>query len=209
MNEEFSYKQILSVLEKIYSQSKISNIINLSGGIVPYLISGVNSERNHGDIDFIVKKENMPIIRQLLQENNLYDADMDSLSIDNEDYGIDAIIDGIPIGFYPYSVEGDNIIQRSFTPQYMYGSPELKTRVMPQMLENDYIANYSLPNGEIIGTSSLEVIKATKTITGGREKDYFDIAQIDKIGTDESRYQRVSHSISNNQMTVEEKGKKL
>jgi len=209
MNDNYPYQQIVAVLEKIYSQDGIVNLINLSGGIVPYLISNTDSGRNHGDIDFIVKKDNMLLIRQMLQENNLYNIELDSLNIqrdDNEDYGVDTVIYGVPVGFYPYSIENNTIVQRSFTPQYMFGKTELKTRILPGISEKDYITRYQLENGTCINISSLEIIMASKE-KAGREKDLSDIKRINQIGFNNEKYQRAKNSIDNSQFTIVEQGR--
>ena len=87
------------------------------------------------------------------------------------DYGVDTFINGIPIGFYPYEQMPDgSIIQRSFSPTEIDAKSDLKIKEIPNIEITDYLAKTTLPNGNVIGISSLEVIKATKEKVG-RAKD--------------------------------------
>ena len=65
----FSYNKIKNVIELIVSEERIKEKIYISGGSVPWIISNKDSNREHGDIDIICKKENMELIRNLLKEN--------------------------------------------------------------------------------------------------------------------------------------------
>lgn len=197
----FSYQQIMDVLNLLYSDKRFQQIANIAGGIVPWVISQTNSGRKHSDIDVIVKQENMGQIRKILKEYNLYNEGSDSLSYQGEDkidYGIETMLRGIPIGFYPYEITMNNeIVQRSFTlPTVgLTREPQLKTTVLSNVCETDYISTYQLPNGLQIKTNSLEVIRASKEETN-RGKDITDIKQIDTIGIDLEKYNRIKQSVS-------------
>ena len=121
------------------------------------------------------------------------------------DYGVDTYINGIPIGFYPYEQMPDgSIIQRSFSPTEVDGKKDLKVKEIPNMEVTDYLARTTLPNGSVIGISSLEVVKVTKE-KAGREKDICDIREIDRIGYDADRYERVKNSINNMKSTLDDR----
>ncbi len=210
--KQASYSNIVNILMGITQKDdELGNIVFVSGGIAPWLVSKNDSERKHSDIDLLVAIENMPKIREFLLKHNLYDAALDSLSYDDAemiDYGVDTYIDGLPIGFYPYERTRDGIIiQRSFTPTEIDGKKDLKTKEIPDMEITDYLAKTTLPNGRPIGISGLEVIKASKEKTG-REKDVHDIKEIDRIGYDANRYERVKSSINNMKSTLDERNSK-
>lgn len=204
--ETIDYISIVNVLMDIVQHDDLGNIVFVSGGIVPWIISKKDSNRKHGDIDLLVSNENMPKIRKFLSEHNLYDASLDSLNYENAlgvDYGIDTYIDGISVGFYPYEKTKDrSIIQRSFSPIEINGKKDLKTKKIPNIEINDYLSKATLPNGSLIGISSLEIIKATKE-KAAREKDIYDIREIDRIGYDVDRYERVKDSINNMKSTLD------
>lgn len=195
-----NYEVIIDILMRIAEDKELSNVVFVSGGIVPWLVSKRDSKRNHGDIDFIVSEENMPKVRRFLIENNLYEPSLDSLNYEEAnsiDYGVDTFIDSIPIGFYPFEQGEDGlIIQRSFTPNEIEGRKDLKVKKIPMMELNDYLSITTLPNSREIGISSLEVVKASKELVG-REKDMYDIKEIDRIGYNSKRYERVKKSIEN------------
>lgn len=195
-----NYFGIINIIMNIVQYDEISNIIFVSGGIVPWLISGNNSNRKHDDLDLLVSKENMPIVRDFLIKHNLYNASLDSLNYEDAemvDYGVDTYIDNIPVGFYPYEkmIDG-SIVQRSFSLAEIDHKKDLKVKKIPNMAITDYLSTATLQNGTIIGISSLEVIRVTKALVG-REKDIYDIKEIDRIGYDFYKYERVKHSIDN------------
>jgi len=195
----FTYEQIIDVINRLSTDARIAKLFYVSGGIVPWIVSNTNSNRMHSDLDLMVKKEHMPIIREVLKEYNLYNVDLDSLFMeksDGVDFGISAVFDGVPVGFYPYEVIDNGIVQRSFSPK-SYQYPDLKTRIISDMKDEDYVQDYKLEDGSIIKTTSLEVIKVQKENERHSDKDIYDLAQIDRIGYDESRYLAVKNALSN------------
>ena len=58
---------------------KLKGRIFLAGGLVPWVISGEDSNRLHSDIDFVVPLSEMETIRAFLKEQGLYDHTHDSL----------------------------------------------------------------------------------------------------------------------------------
>ena len=63
----------------------------LEGGLVPWVLGGRESGRPHGDIDFSVRLEDMPVVRAWLAREGRYDRDLDSrrmpCNADGEEYG--------------------------------------------------------------------------------------------------------------------------
>jgi hypothetical protein len=198
--EMFTYEQIMEVINKLFADERLAKIFCVSGGVVPWMVSNTNSNRMHSDLDLIVKKEHMPIIRDWLKEYNLHNTNSDSLSTakaDGIDYGVNAVFDGIPIGFYPYEVVDNDIVQRSFFPKSTQNPHYLKTRTIPNIMEEEYVQSYINEDGLIINTTSLEVIKVQKENERHSNKDVYDLVQIDSIGYDESRYNVVKEALSN------------
>lgn len=203
----FSYNKIKNVIELIVSEERIKEKIYISGGSVPWIISNKDSNREHGDIDIICKKENMELIRNLLKENNIYHEELDSLNYEQnhekKDYGVDTIIRGVPVGFYPFEYKDGVIIQRSFSPKAFYGKIELKEKIIEGLNIEDYVTVVELENGQKIGITTLEVLKATKS-TLLRGKDISDIKQINKIGINSEKYGKVNRAIMKMYTTLEE-----
>lgn len=207
--KEFSYREIVEVLQIMMKHDRLRNKVFVSGGIVPWLVSGRDSNRSHGDIDLIVSQENMSIIREILKEYNLYNQELDSLTYEQDgklqDYGVDTYIRGIPVGFYPYERTKDGtLIQRSFSPNEINGKKDLKVKEIPDVMIEDYFTKTILPNGLSIGISTLEFVRATKE-KANRQKDAYDIAEIDKIGINKSRYERVKSSINMMKSTLDDR----
>ncbi|MGE5456013.1 MAG: hypothetical protein ACM3O4_02800 [Ignavibacteriales bacterium] len=206
--EKGNYSNIINILMSIIQDEELADIVFVSGGIVPWLVSKKDSKRNHSDIDLLVLQENMLKVRKFLRKYNLYDASLDSLNYEDAemvDYGVDTYIRDIPVGFYPYEQISDElIVQRSFSSTDVSGRKDLKVKEIPNMKVTDYLAKTTLPNGSVIGISSLEVVKVTKE-KAGREKDIYDIKEINRIGYDADRYERVKSSINNMKSTLDDR----
>jgi hypothetical protein len=206
----FSYQKIKEIIDLISSEEALRGKIYISGGIVPWLVSNTDSGRQHGDIDLICSQEDMELVRKCLKERNLYSEELDSLNYEQDgekvDYGVDTYIRGVPVGFYPFEYRDGVIIQRSFSPEFVDGKRDLKVKKITGISLEDYIAETKLDNGNSIGINTLEIIKATKSMVL-RGKDITDIRQIDKIGINRERYDRVLNSVVNMYSTLEERKK--
>lgn len=206
----FSYQKIKEIIDLISSEEALRGKIYISGGIVPWLVSNTDSGRQHGDIDLICSQEDMELVRKCLKERNLYNEELDSLNYEQDgekvDYGVDTYIRGVPVGFYPFEYRDGVIIQRSFSPEFVDGKRDLKVKKITGISLEDYIAETKLDNGNSIGINTLEIIKATKSMVL-RGKDITDIRQIDKIGINRERYDRVLNSVVNMYSTLEERKK--
>lgn len=102
MSENFSFDYITAVLNKIHSQPQMGEVLNLSGGVAPYVLTSTPSNRGHGDLDFVVKQEHMEFVREMLSSLQLYEPGLDSLNINSNnelDHGVCAFIGGVPVGF--------------------------------------------------------------------------------------------------------------
>ena len=110
-------KKIKLVINKIASTRNLGSYICFFGGSMPYIYHNQDSNREHSDIDVLVDEEYLPIIRQLLQENNLYNPTLDSLNLGlNKDYGLKAYIDGVYVEFEPMTIKNGIFSRVSFSP---------------------------------------------------------------------------------------------
>ena len=167
----------------------------LQGGLVPWVASGRDSGRLHGDVDVSVRLGDMPAVRAWLAAEGLYDPALDSLSLGcNEkqgDFGAHAIVDGVLVSFCPFRFEGNDLRQRNAALAATDGFDALLEAVVPGVEEGDLFEVRALPGGATIGCATLESVRAAK-VASGREKDAHDVTEIDRIGCDPARYARVA-----------------
>ena len=189
----FTCEAIKSVVQQLMSADALKGIIYVAGGIVPYLYTGRDSGRMHSDIDIVAASADMPTIRQYLQSAGFYESDYDSLAFGYNtgrvDYGIEAFIQGIPVSFAPFDVQGNDIIQRNFSKLELAGFDALMTVTMRGIAVEDYITSHDI-EGLRVGTYTLERVQCTKETTN-REKDIRDIEETRKLGIDQERYLRI------------------
>ena len=167
----------------------------LQGGLVPWVASGRDSGRLHGDVDVSVRLGDMPAVRAWLAAEGLYDPALDSLSLGcNEkqgDFGAHAIVDGVLVSFCPFRFEGNGLRQRNAALAATDSFDALLEAVVPCVEEGDLFEVRALPGGAVVGCATLESVRAAK-VASGREKDAHDIAEIDRLGYDPARYARVA-----------------
>lgn len=92
-----NYQKVKSIILRLNQVDSIKDKIVVAGGTVPYLISKVESVREHSDIDIIVEQKNMSFVREYLKQEQLTILDSLNLSYNKLciDYGIDAVIEGL------------------------------------------------------------------------------------------------------------------
>ena len=167
----------------------------LEGGLVPWVASGRDSGRLHGDVDISVRMADMPAVRAGLAAEGLYDPSLDSLELpcndERGDFGVHALIDGVLVSFCPFRFEGRELCQRNAALAATDGFDALLEAVVPGVAEGDLFEGRALPGGTVIGCATLESVRAAK-VASGREKDAHDVAEIDRIGYDPARYARVA-----------------
>jgi hypothetical protein len=191
----FNLSEVKNNLNKVLSVPIIREVAYLSGGIVPYILSGNDSNRKHGDIEFVVDEKNMEMIRQCLQYYNVYDAQLDSVSENqNIDYGVTCIIGGIPVEFYPFKFENNLLTIRTYS-IINNNALQLKERLISNAVREDFLTEYKENGNSILKTMSLEAIRFSKE-QANRNKDLVDIREIDRIGYDKDKYQRVGENLS-------------
>lgn len=190
------------VKEKALSLAQNPNLIGkvfLAGGLVPWLLSGKNSNRLHSDIDFVVPLHEMETIRRFLKEQGLYDPAHDSLFLscnkEQIDFGTEIFLEDLPIGFTPFFTAQGSLIQRDFTTADFSAKNSLVTLYLPELSLADYITSYPLPNGQSLYCTSLEFIYAKKN-RKNRPKDLPDLQQIRQMGIDQNRLARITAAFS-------------
>ena len=67
---ELPYEEVLKIIQQLSSEKELMDKFVVAGGIVPYLVVGKSSDRNHSDIDLLVKQEDMGAIRNFLKKQN-------------------------------------------------------------------------------------------------------------------------------------------
>ena len=167
----------------------------LQGGLVPWVASGRDSGRPHGDVDVSVRLGDMPAVRAWLAAEGLYDPALDSLELGcNEgrgDFGAHALVDGVLVSFCPFRFEGRELRQRNAALAATDGFDALLEATVPGVEEGDLFEERALLGGAVVGCATLESVRAAK-VASGRDKDARDIAEIDRIGCDPARYARVA-----------------
>ena len=189
-----SLEKIKSVIKKIATTSDLGSHICFFDGSMPYIYHNQDSKREHSDIDVLVDIEYLPIIRQLLQENNLYKPNLDSLNIGlDKDYGLKAFIDGVYVEFEPMTMTNGILSRASFSPNKELAG----TEYIPYTNIEDLIIPIEI-DGVNTYTQSMELIKAVKE-QYKRTKDLQDISFIDNYGIDQEKYLRVAEAVKNTQ----------
>lgn len=147
----------------------------VSGGSVPYLILNQDSGRLHDDLDTVCDVADMGKLRQAFQQAGVYDPSWDSLTYarDGLDYGFEAVVDGVPVGIYPFSFVDGRLTQYSYDPY----SHQCKTKEFSLRELSDYVTSYETADGQTCHAMSLEYVKLTKD-RAGRDKDIQDSAKI-------------------------------
>ena len=78
---------------RLLNQPELSGSLYLAGGVLPWILSGEDSQRDHGDLDLVVEAGDLPAVRRYLCAAGYYRPELDSRSLPcnrkQEDYGLD------------------------------------------------------------------------------------------------------------------------
>lgn len=202
--ETTSFADAKAAALKVLHAPELSGKAFLEGGIAPWIVSGNDSGRCHDDVDFSAHAHDMPAVRAWLKEQGLYDAALDSLELDcnseKTDFGVHAIIDDVMVSFAPFRIEGGKLAQRNAVHASFAGYDALFLATIEGLDEADFVEMRELPDHSIVGMSTIEAVRASKVATE-REKDRADIAEIDRIGYDADRYERVAAAFATMEVT--------
>jgi hypothetical protein len=192
-----SLNNVKAVVKKISTIENLGEHLCFFGGSVPYIYYNKESNREHSDVDILVDKEYMDVVRQLAKQSNLYRPNLDSLNLDlKDDYGLKLFIDGVYVEFEPMYVEDGMLIRKSFSPDKSLAGVEM----IPFEELTDLIVELNI-DGVKSYCQSPELIKAEKE-QYKREKDLLDINFIDSQGIDVDKYHRVKKSIESSTATI-------
>ena len=189
------FPQARAAALRVLTAPGLAGRVWLQGGLVPWVASGRDSGRPHGDVDVSVRLGDMPAVRAWLAAEGLYDPALDSLELGcnegRDDFGAHALVDGVLVSFCPFRFEGRELRQRNAALEMTDGFDALLEAVVPGVEERDLFEMRALPGGAVVGCATLESVRAAK-VASGRDKDALDVAEIDRIGYDPARYARVA-----------------
>ena len=192
-----SLNEIKAVIKKISEIGNLGQHMCFFGGSVPYIYYNKESNREHSDIDILIDKKCIDVIRQLAKQNNLYIPKLDSLNLDlGDDYGLKVFIDGVYVEFEPMYIDNGMLVRKSFSPNKELAG----TESVPFKELTDLIVSIDI-DGIKSYCQSPELIKAAKE-QYKREKDLLDISFIDSQGIDVEKYQRVKKSLELSETSI-------
>ena len=201
---EVSCSQAKETALRVMRTPKLADKVFLEGGLVPWIITGNDSGRQHGDVDFSVRLADMPSVRAWLKDEGLFDQSLDSTLIPcNEtaaEYGIHAFIGGVLVSFAPFFSNGKRLIQRNAEQKAFAGYDALLEASLVGLAEEDFVEMRDIPNGLRAGFTTLECCRAAK-LTSDRAKDLADLSELDHLGYNQERMQRVAAAFATLQIT--------
>lgn len=202
--EGFPFPTAKAAALRVMAAEPLRGVVFLEGGLVPWAASGSDSGRPHGDVDFSVRLADMPVVREWLVREGLYDRALDSLDLPcnapRADFGVHASIEGVSVSFCPFYFDGGALVQRNAALARFEGFDALFEARIPGISEGDFVEVRELPGMGAVGISTLEACRAAKGASG-RAKDAHDVAEIDRMGCDGARLARVEAAFSG--MSVE------
>ena len=191
--ENHPFSQAKAAALRVMAAEPLQGTVFLEGGLVPWIVSGRDSGRLHGDVDFSVRLADMPAVREWLAREGLYDRSLDSLDLacnaSRADFGAHALVDGVPVSFCPFFFEGGALVQRNAALARFEGFDALFEARVPGIAEEDLVEVREVPGAGRVGISTLESCRAAKAASG-RAKDLLDVAEIDHLGCNAGRLAR-------------------
>lgn len=200
---QFSCKTMKAIVYELMESPILRGRIFVAGGIVPYIYSTRESGRLHSDIDIVVRREDMDVVRYYAKEAGYYKEEYDSklfsYNTSQTDYGLALFIRGVPVNIAPFEVKGNYITQRNFSCVALTGFDGLMKATLKGIKLEDYIG-YVVHEELPIGVYRLEMVKCAKE-ESAKEKDHWDLEEINRIGIDKERYMRIKPVVE--AMTIE------
>ncbi|WP_455138701.1 hypothetical protein [Thermophilibacter sp.] len=198
--EAFTFARAKAAALRVMTAEGLRGIVFLEGGLVPWVASGRDSGRLHGDVDLSARLGDMPAVREWLVGEGLYERSLDSIdlacNVARTDFGAHAVVDGVPVSFCPFLFNGGVLIQRNAATERTEGFGALFEARIPGIAEGDFVEMREIRGMGAVGFSTLEVCRAAKA-ESGREKDVHDVAEIDRVGCDAARLARVEAAFEN------------
>lgn len=188
--ESRNYKQVKSAYEDLRNLLEDEEVkVYISGGVAPYLLLNQDSGRLHDDIDTIVAMKDMANLRRIFKKAGLYNSNWDSKTFakDGTDYGFEVMINGVPIGIYPFIYKNKKVVQYTYDPY----TTECKIKELEVEDLSDYIMTYLGMDGRLYDTMSMEYIKFSKEQEPVRAKDIIDSKKIENYEIRQYVYDRL------------------
>lgn len=206
-----NYSKIKEIILMLSKDELLKGKVIIVGGTVPYLISDTISNREHSDIDIIVEKKNMDIIRLYLKNNNLYDTKLDSKEFNYNkekiDYGVNCIINGTIVNFAPFEIVNNNMIQKNFLSKQSNGINALVTVTIENLKLEECSTTFVIEKVEV-RTYCLEMVKLMKE-KSNKTKDRIDIEIINEHGYNKEKYNDLKIKTNNMKFKIYPKNKIL
>ena len=165
-----SLNEIKAVIKKISEIGNLGQHMCFFGGSVPYIYYNKESNREHSDIDILIDKKYIDVIRQLAKQNNLYIPKLDSLNLDlGDDYGLKIFIDGVYVEFEPMYIDNGMLVRKSFSPnKELAGTESIPFKELTDLIVSIDIEKYhrvkkSLELSET-SITSYEDLRSKKTL---------------------------------------------
>ena len=173
-DEGFPFPTAKAAALRVMTAEPLRGVVFLEGGLVPWMASGCDSGRPHGDVDFSVRLADTPAVREWLAREGLYDRALDSLDLPcnapRADFGVHAVIDGVPVSFCPFLFDDGDLIQRNAALARFEGFDALFEARIPGIAEEDFVEMREVGGVGAVGFSTLEACRAAKGASG-RPKD--------------------------------------
>ncbi|VWM01384.1 Uncharacterised protein [Collinsella aerofaciens] len=158
------FEQARAAALRVLTAPGLAGRAYLQGGLVPWVASGRDSGRPHGDADVSVRLGDMPAVRSWLASEGLCDPALDSLGLGCDegrgDFGAHTIVDGVLVSFCPFLLEGNGLRQRNASLAATDGFDALLEAIVPGVAEGDLFEGRALPGGAVIGCATLESVRA-------------------------------------------------
>ena len=176
-DEGFPFPTAKAAALRVMTAEPLRGVVFLEGGLVPWMASGCDSGRPHGDVDFSVRLADTPAVREWLAREGLYDRALDTLDLPcnapRADFGVHAVIDGVPVSFCPFLFDDGDLIQRNAALARFEGFDALFEARIPGIAEEDFVEMREVGGVGAVGVSTLEACRAAKGASG-RPKDERD-----------------------------------
>lgn len=206
-----NYNDIIDVILTFAYDKQLENLIIVSGSIVPYLILNKESNEFHKDLYMFIPEDKIDFVRRKitkLSKEYLFDIITDSKKSSKFDYGFKIKYEDTIVGFFPYFIEENNLIIKTYSLDNDQKEIALKTRTIPNVTKNSVIRQINFNKDKTLKIMSPEFILVDKKI---RDNSFNNMSKqtkelLNKI-SDESVLKVLTNSFT--QQTVNIKKQKI
>lgn len=178
-NGEYSnYDKIKEVIN-ILLDTPLGNLITIYGSCVPYIISGVKPKRVIGDVDTIVKPEDIDKVREYIKSHpETFKIVLDSKDY-TDDFGLEMQVKGIDVSIFLRGDTPEGRLSRNFDFKNSTDTLIVKETLFPGLTEENSTSVINF-NGHNLRVECPEYVFIEKNISL-REKDMLDIEVLKNI----------------------------